>query len=98
MVGALWSRGVRRLRRGLRRLGDASVRALERESGAAGIDARRFRIARQLATDREHVEDEWEGVLAAVGAAEIRIGGRCPGVRRRPAIPTAAYATSRRCR
>ena len=46
----------------------------------------------------QRLEDEWEGVLAAVGAAEIRIGGRCPGVRRPPAIPTAAYATSRRCR
>ena len=68
-------------------LGDASVRALERESGAAGIDARRFRMLVELATDREHVEDEWEGVLVAVGAAEIRIGGpvpRCAATTRDP--------------
>jgi uncharacterized protein len=41
----------------------------------------------ELATDREHVEDEWEGVLAAVGAAEIRIGGpvpRCAATTRDP--------------
>ena len=68
-------------------LGDASVRALERESGSAGIDARRFRMLVELATDREHVEDEWDGALAAVGAAEIRIGGpvpRCAATTRDP--------------
>jgi uncharacterized protein YcbX len=72
---------------GVTLLGDASVRALERESGTDHIDARRFRMLVELATDREHVEDEWEGALAAVGAAEIRIGGpvpRCAATTRDP--------------
>ena len=72
---------------GVTLLGDASVRALERESGTDHIDARRFRMLIELATDREHVEDEWDGALAAVGAAEIRIGGpvpRCAATTRDP--------------
>ena len=72
---------------GVTLLGDASIRALERESGADDIDARRFRMLIELATDREHVEDEWAGALAAVGAATIRIGGpvpRCAATTRDP--------------
>jgi uncharacterized protein YcbX len=63
---------------GVTLLGDASLRALEREAGVTGIDPRRFRMLIELATDREHVEDEWAGALATLGSAEIRIGGAVP--------------------
>ena len=72
---------------GVTLLGDASVRALERESGIADIDARRFRMLIEFASDREHVEDEWEGAIAAVGSARLRIGGpvpRCAATTRDP--------------
>ena len=72
---------------GVTLLGQASVRALERASGLAGIDARRFRMLIEFDGGREHVEDEWEGALAAVGSAEIRVGGpvpRCAATTRDP--------------
>jgi uncharacterized protein YcbX len=72
---------------GVTLLGDASLRALEREAGFTDVDPRRFRMLIELATDREHVEDEWDGALATIGAAEIRIGGpvpRCAATTRDP--------------
>jgi uncharacterized protein YcbX len=72
---------------GVTLLGTASLRALEREAELERIDARRFRMLMELETDREHLEDEWDGRVAEVGTAEIRVGGpvpRCAATTRDP--------------
>jgi uncharacterized protein YcbX len=72
---------------GVTLLGEASVRALERESGLGAIDSRRFRMLIEFDGDREHVEDEWEGRRVALGSAELRVGGpvpRCAATTRDP--------------
>jgi MOSC domain-containing protein len=68
-------------------LGEASVRALERESGLGPIDPQRFRLLIQFRSETSHVEDTWEGLEVEVGTARIRVGGsvpRCAAVTRNP--------------
>ena len=89
---------------GVTLLGTASLRALEREAGVADIDPRRFRMLIEFETETEHVEDEWEGEVAEVGTAEIRIGGlvpRCAATTRDPErgardLPTVKVITAYR--
>jgi uncharacterized protein YcbX len=72
---------------GVTLLGTGSLRALEREAEVTTIDARRFRMLIEFETDTEHLEDEWDGRVAEVGTAEIRIGGpvpRCAATTRDP--------------
>lgn len=68
-------------------LGSASVDELARRADLDSIDARRFRMLIDLSTEVAHAEDDWEGQVADLGEAQLRIGGpvpRCAAVTRRP--------------
>ena len=67
-------------------ISDGSLARLGQEAGRS-IDGRRFRMLFTLAGCRPHEEDEWEGRLARIGDAVIRVGGpveRCAMTTRDP--------------
>jgi uncharacterized protein len=78
-------------------LGEESVAELARQSGAASVDARRFRMLISFSGLPAHVEDRWQGQTIEIGEALVRVGGRYPAALPRRATPTAAPATSPRC-
>lgn len=68
-------------------VGEGSLAELERRSGGAPIDARRFRMLIQFGPAPPHVEDTWEARLLSVGQAVLRVGGtvpRCAAITRHP--------------
>lgn len=68
-------------------LGDASVAELERQSGVADVDRRRFRMLIGFDGAPAHAEDGWRGRHVRIGGAEIRIEGpvpRCAAIARDP--------------
>lgn len=67
---------------------DGSLRRFAREAGVEQLDSRRFRMLFELAGCDEHEEDRWEGRLARLGEAAIRVEGpvdRCAATTRDPA-------------
>jgi len=56
----------------------ASVEALGRHTGDAGLDPRRFRMLLEVDAVEPYEEDTWQGRLVRFGAATIRIGDRMP--------------------
>jgi uncharacterized protein YcbX len=67
-------------------LGSASVDYLSRQVGES-VDARRFRMLVELATDEPHVEDRWRGRRLRGQHVELLVGDpvpRCAAINRAP--------------
>ena len=62
-------------------LSEASLEELARQSGADGVDGRRFRMLVHVAGTRPHEEDEWIGRRVRVGDALIRVTKQDPRCR-----------------
>ncbi len=68
-------------------LGEGSIQELARQSGAASVDSRRFRMLIEFDGAAPHAEDTWHGHHLRVGTAVLVVGGpvqRCAGTTRNP--------------
>jgi uncharacterized protein len=82
-------------------LGEESVAELARQSGAAPVDGRRFRMLISFSGLSAHVEDRWQGRMIEVGEALVRVGGpvpRCAATTRDPDRGTRDLPTVRMIR
>jgi uncharacterized protein YcbX len=59
-------------------LGDGSVRRLAEQLGLERLDSRRFKMSIEIAGLEPHEEDTWEGCVAQIGTARLRVSGQVP--------------------